>query len=338
MRVFMFSTAFAPNIGGIETLAALLAEEFVALGHEVRVMTDARDQDRVARPYRVHRGHSAVTYLAWLHWCDAHLQFNVSLKRLLPLLARRRWFVAHGAEYIATDGRTRLRDRLKLAAARGAHNIACSGFILRQLGRQGVVIGNAYDDRCYRLLGHDRAHELAFVGRLVSQKGCDVLLRSLGELARTGLRPALTVIGDGEERGRLEELARAVGVARQVTFRGALAPAAIADMLNRHRILVVPSSYREPFGIVALEGLACGCGLVVSAEGGLVEAAGGHARTFRNGDPASLAAALRAALCEPEPRAADRAAVAIHLAGHTRRAVAERYLEAFAGGIGAPRQ
>jgi glycosyltransferase involved in cell wall biosynthesis len=333
MRIFMFSTAFAPSIGGIETLAALLAEEFVALGHDVRVMTDVREEDGVARPFPLHRGYSAVTYLAWLRWCDAHLQFNLSLKRLLPVWARDRWFVAHGGEYVSTDGSVRTRDRLKLAAARLAYNISCSQFILDQLGCRGVVIGNAYDDCCFRLSGQDRVHELAFVGRLVSQKGCDVLLRALGELARSGLRPALTVIGDGEERGRLEALAHVAGVAEQVTFRGALAPSAIAGALNRHRILVAPSTCREGYGIVALEGLASGCGLVVSAEGGLVEAAGGLARTFRNGDPASLAAALREALCAPAPPDAD--AVRSHLAGHTRRAVAERYLAAFAGGLGA---
>ena len=60
----MFSTAFAPNIGGIETLATLLAEEFVAQGHDVRVMTEVLKQDEVSRPYLLQRGTNVADYLA----------------------------------------------------------------------------------------------------------------------------------------------------------------------------------------------------------------------------------------------------------------------------------
>ena len=74
---------------------------------------------------------------------------------------------------------------------------------------------------------------------------------------------------------------------------------------------------------------ACGCLPVVSAEGGLVDAIGGHGLTFRNGDRRDLADRLEGALRDGDLvrrklEGADR-----HLTGFTARRIAERYLELF---------
>ena len=203
-------------------------------------------------------------------------------------------------------------------------------FVRDQFNR-GTVIGNAYDNGQFRNLNGDRASDLIFVGRLVSEKGCDTLLQAVAKIGEAGLRPTLTVIGDGPLRSSLKALAQRLGIGEQITFLGACGPSVIAAELNRHRIMVVPSIYREPFGIVALEGLACGCRLIVSQDGGLVEAAGGHVLTFRNGDVLDLADTLTTALQEPASLARQQPEVAAHLARHTRRAIAERYLAAFQG-------
>src|SRR5439155_17292393 len=114
-----------------------------------------------------------------------------------------------------------------------------------------------------------RGKDLVFLGRLVSDKGCDLLIQSLGRLAEQGLRPSLTVIGDGPERSRLQNLAKSLNLQDQVTFAGAPTSEEVARLLRQHSLLVVPSVYEESFGVVALEGMACGCVVIGSDGGGL---------------------------------------------------------------------
>jgi glycosyltransferase involved in cell wall biosynthesis len=137
------------------------------------------------------------------------------------------------------------------------------------------------------------------------------------------------VIGDGPERERLVAMARSEGLGGSVRFPGVLQGPAITDELNRHRLIVVPSRYHEPFGIVALEGLACGCLPIVSAEGGLVDAIGRHGLTFRNGDPADLADRLEWILRDPDVAPQLLEGVENHLADFTARRVAEEYVAFF---------
>ncbi|MFK7893758.1 MAG: glycosyltransferase family 4 protein [Granulosicoccus sp.] len=74
-----------------------------------------------------------------------------------------------------------------------------------------------------RSLRHPRTVSLVSIGRLVSTKGHDVLLRACGRLKRTGLHFHLQLIGSGPLRTTLESLAVAEGIAEMVSFSGALA-------------------------------------------------------------------------------------------------------------------
>ena len=97
-------------------------------------------------------------------------------------------------------------------------------------------------------------------------------------------------------------------------------------------MLAVPSRWREPFGIVALEGIACGCVVVASEGGGLAEAVGPCGLTFANGDTAALAAQLGRVLGDDRLRRklADQAPG--QLAPHRPAVVAARYRELLAPG------
>ncbi len=235
-----------------------------------------------------------------------------------------RFFVHHGSLTTpVASGRLGLRDYLKLACARLVHGIACSRYIAGRVGCS-EVIGNPYDDSIFRreVPLDERERDIVFLGRLVSDKGCDTLLEALAVLKQRGITPCCTVIGDGPERDRLITMTVGLGLERSIRFLGALRGAAIADELNRHRIMVVPSRYREPFGIVALEGLACGCLPIVSADGGLIDAIGGHGLTFRNGDPTDLADRLESALGRRRsapPQARKRGPAPRSLQGPPRR-------------------
>ncbi|HEX8489949.1 MAG TPA: glycosyltransferase family 4 protein, partial [Chthoniobacterales bacterium] len=180
-------------------------------------------------------------------------------------------------------------------------------------------------DQVFRKLPAEaRTREMIFVGRLVSDKGADLLLEALALLES---KPRLTIAGDGPERGRLEKQMATLQLQSQVDFVGNQSSDNLAKLLNQHEIMVVPSRWKEPFGIVALEAIACGCVLVGSAEGGLPEAIGPCGVTFPNNDARGLANALAELLGDPTRRDALRRGAASHLAQFTPRHVAKRYLE-----------
>jgi glycosyltransferase involved in cell wall biosynthesis len=131
---------------------------------------------------------------------------------------------------------------------------------------------------------------LAGVGRLVPEKGWDVLLAAAAILRDAGVEVEVDLVGDGPERARLQALA-----GRGVRFHGGLAPAAAQRVVAGAHAVVVPSR-REGLGLVALEALALGRPVVASRVGGLVEAVddGDDGALVAADDPPALAAAVRA--------------------------------------------
>ncbi|HEX6102237.1 MAG TPA: glycosyltransferase, partial [Alphaproteobacteria bacterium] len=241
----------------------------------------------------------------------------------------RPWVITHQSWLRAEDGGLGALFRLKRAIARLGRNVAISRAIADDLPMATELISNPYRDGMFRDRGEPRPYDLAFLGRLVSVKGAGVLLEALGRLKSEGRRPRLLMMGDGPERERLQAQARSLGVAEQIEFAGAQQGEALVRGLNSAKILVVPSLYNEPFGIVALEGIACGCVVVASAGGGLPEAVGPCGLTFPNGDPAALARCLGELLADPGRQAALRGGAARHLSAFTASAVAARYLALF---------
>jgi glycogen(starch) synthase len=111
---------------------------------------------------------------------------------------------------------------------------------------------------------------ILYAGRLEYEKGVQTLLRALPRLKRRhpGLR--LVVAGTGTYESALRGLARTLRLGRTVDFAGHLNGPALAGLLGRADVVVVPSIY-EPFGMVALEAAVAGVPLVVSDVGGLRE-------------------------------------------------------------------
>src|SRR5205807_8977915 len=157
-------------------------------------------------------------------------------------------------------------------------------------------------------------------------KGADLLLQAMKLLHQDDLRPNLTIVGSGPEERNLQHLSRDLGLDRQVTFAGTRTGEELAKLLNQHRILVVPSKWPEPFGIVALEGIACGCVVVGSADGGLKEAIGPCGVTFENGNVRALTEQLKRLLNDPETQANLHQHAAEHLAKFQSDTVAAAYL------------
>jgi glycogen(starch) synthase len=325
VKILLGSHHFLPSTGGIETASNLLAREFVAIGHEVRVVTQTEGSG--VFPFPVIRRPGPFALWREVRWCEVFLQNNISLRTLWPLLfLRRPLFIAHQTWIANSDDSVGWRHRLKQWVLRHATSLAISKAIAERLSTPSIQVGNPYDDVVFTdSPSGPRSKELIFVGRLVSDKGANLLLEAMAML---DAKPRLTIAGDGPERGHLEKLAADLELLPRVEFVGSQTSHQLAALLRQHQILVVPSLWREPFGIVAVEGIACGCVVVGSAEGGLAEAIGPCGLTFPNGDARALTGILARLLADPAERDRLRQNAAAHLAQFTPRQVASVYLSA----------
>jgi glycosyltransferase involved in cell wall biosynthesis len=328
LKILLSSYLFHPSVGGIESVSKILAEKFAAAGDEVRVITQSPGDEIRGANFQITRRPSIFKVFELLRWCDLFFQNNISLRSLLPaLFLRKKILVVHQTWLLDTRGRVTWNNRLKRALLSRVTNVAISKAIADQIGGHSFVIGNPYDDATFRLLPNvARDKTLAFVGRLVSDKGVDLLLRALKLLQSDNLFPDLTIVGSGPEEQSLRRLNGELALDRQVTFAGGKSGTALAEILNQHRILVVPSRWAEPFGIVALEGIACGCVVVGSEKGGLKEAIGPCGLRFENGDAGALAAQLKRLLTEPGLQSTLRQNADEHLAKFKSDAVVAAYL------------
>lgn len=137
------------------------------------------------------------------------------------------------------------------------------------------------------------AWRILYVGRVERIKGLTTLVRALAALPAEA---TLEIDGRGGEEflAELADLARSLGVAERVRFTCSSRP----ELVRRYReadVVVFPSEWPEPFGIVALEAMACGVPVVATGTGGSGEflADGENCVLFTPGDSDALAAAVR---------------------------------------------
>jgi len=131
------------------------------------------------------------------------------------------------------------------------------------------------------------------VARLVASKGVDQLIRSLPQIRAAVPDARLLIIGDGEERSRLEQLAETLGVSQAVRFSGTLTQTRIA--LSLMQVFVFLPAEEEGFGLALLEAMASGRPIVAVRRGGgstwLLEESRVGA-LVEPGDPSRLASAV----------------------------------------------
>ena len=110
------------------------------------------------------------------------------------------------------------------------------------------------------------------VGRFVSTKGYDYLLRAIAEVARRGVAVELELIGDGEEAASLRALAHELGIADKVQFRGWLKADEVRHALREATVFVHPSSgLGDAKPNVVEEAMAVGAPVIASHVTGIPE-------------------------------------------------------------------
>ncbi len=253
----------------------------------------------------------------------------MSLKGIWPLFfVHRPFIITHQTWYLRHNGKENWQDKLKQLVTRFATNISVSNDIAQKIWGTSTVIPNPYREEIfYQISEIPKNKDLVFLGRLVSDKGADLLIKALANLKKKGITPSLTIIGKGVEDDNLRQLTKELHLKQQITFIGVKVEQELVTILNEHKIIVVPSVWNEPFGIVALEGIACGCVVIGSEGGGLKDAIGNCGITFPNGDVEKLTQCLWDLLSHPEKLANYRKNAPSHLVRHTSKGFAKAYLK-----------
>jgi glycosyltransferase involved in cell wall biosynthesis len=187
---------------------------------------------------------------------------------------------------------------------------AASHMIADEIGRDGrwslseiavVPLGVDTDDfPITAAVARGWSWRLLYVGRVVASKGVPTLIRALTELPT---ETTLAVVGHAHDNQRREmtELAEQCGVADRVSFSRAVSRADLRERYRRADLVVFPSEWPEPFGIVPLEAMACGVPVIATGTGGSGEFLedGTNCVLFRPGDPQDLVAAARRVADDP---------------------------------------
>ncbi len=144
---------------------------------------------------------------------------------------------------------------------------------------------------------------VGYVGRMVPEKGIETLIEALSS---TGPGIAAVLIGDGPQRAALEAETWARGLTDRIHFSPPVPPAQVAQQICQLDVLVLPSRttrvWKEQFGRVLVEAMACQIPVVGSDSGAIPEVIGDVGLVFPEGDASALADCLRRLQASPELR------------------------------------
>jgi glycogen synthase len=340
MKLLFQSYTFWPSTGGIESSALLLLRELTKTGVETRVHTACPLEGAAElADYYVVRRPSVQQVREDGRWADVIYQHNPSLRLGLPLVLLRKPRVVSIRTWLHRAGgqRSRLVGWVKAAWVCQQRVIANSRPTAAHLPCRATVIANSYDNESF-FLPNDQPDRrgMIFVGRLVSSKGCHTAIKAVELLNGLGTPLHLTIVGSGPEEARLRAQASGLGIEDQVRFAGRQPPHVVGQLLRQHKYHVIPSVWEEPFGIVALEGIACGCLPIGTNRGGLVDAIGRCGPVFEAEDARGLAEQIAALEASKELSDAYYQNHTAHLNAHSPQAWAQSYLAVFQESMAGP--
>lgn len=303
MRILIHCVYYPPEVGGLESHVAALAEGLVGRGHEVRVLTsrslpeapvsEVRNGVLVRRtwfPLRsplgwgLHALGSIPRTFLWGRWAEVlHAQAFASV---LPVAvaaagAGRPWLASfHTSHFLARAEKPGWTSILRRFVQWPDYALAASielADVAERLapGRRVEPLANGVEtDQFCPVPATFPAAEgerwLVVPRRLVPKNGVEYLIRALPSILTRVAGARLLLVGDGPERPRLEGLAAELGVGDAVRFLGARPHEEMPGILASGEIAVFPS-LMEATSVAALEAMACERPVLATRVGGLPE-------------------------------------------------------------------
>jgi len=322
-----------PEAGGAEVHLHEIFRRIVSRGHEVVLLASrfpgsAREEQvdgiRVIRRGRWWNFNYVVpvVYLSWLrHWGfdilvdDINkIPFYTPLYVHTPMLALMHHFFGDSifhetafpfASYVY------LSERLVPMVYRRTRFTVVSESTRDELVDKGVagsrvtVVHNGIDHNRYRPDTRRRQPdpEVVYLGRLKKYKSIDLTLQAMKRVREDIPNARLTIVGDGDDRPRLERVSRQLGLGDAVRFTGWVSEGEKIRLLQRAQVVVNPSR-KEGWGVTVIEANACGAPVIASDVPGLRDAVqdGKTGVLVAFGDVRGLAASVVLMLRNPRVR------------------------------------
>jgi glycosyltransferase involved in cell wall biosynthesis len=301
MRILILANVPPGAIGGAEVQALRLARCWAATGHPVIIAgpENLPNEDvglsvlrtPLLRRTRILRGFSYAITIMWFLWSrrrDYDLIYCRFLKEQAFVAALARQLFRLKQPLVACPAcsgdigdvawikKSPLRGLLLGTFSRG---ISCINAMSRNIQQEisdlglsrprlstlpngvtvpAIIFGREDDNSFLRAI---------FVGRLVRQKGLDILLNAVAMLRHNRQCLEIMIVGDGPLRAELEVLKDTLGLSETVHFAGAVPPEKIPELLSYANIFVLPSRHEGMPGVV-LEAIAQGLPAIVTRCGG----------------------------------------------------------------------
>ncbi len=243
---------------------------------------------------------------------EAYSVFLAQATALSSVLAPGARLIFHSSDSLSHDGWYPYRPCWVYAAIqRRAHRIGryaftindVAGEILRSKGFRGPItrVFHGIDESEFHPMDDDpvraklglRGPVVGYVGKLSHKKGIDVLIRAVAKLPDP---PRLIILGDGDERERLERLARESGIADTTHFVPGVPHEQVPQYLNALDVMVLPTvrstTCNETFGRVLVEAMACGIPVIGTACGSMGLVLGDAGLIVPDGDVEALSSQL----------------------------------------------
>ena len=232
---------------------------------------------------------------------------------------------------VSWDAKTALESRLfDLASLVVAPSKFVAKFLQSEYGTPQSrlsIIGHGVDLNDFVISNiNDNAREhqvLLAVGRLTEQKGFELAIRAFHHLANELPTLRLIIIGNGQRRGSLLRLADYLGISTKVVIAPAVPTAHLCQIFGQVDLVLMPSLF-EPFGLVALESLACGTPVLAIAPTGASDFLL-DGEVVDTTSPRRLATEISRRLIETRSGDCDRKALRERAAQHTWHLSAMKY-------------
>lgn len=296
MKIVIIIALFPPKwLGGMEIATYNIAEHLAKRGHEIHVITEY-DEGLQAfsqeNGFYIHRvAFSRVRVIGvFLLWS----RFFLTIRKIRPDIIHAQSFMTgipacvisnllripyivwgRGSDVYLMDFYVKISSKLVLKNANAI--LALTDDMRKKLNsiypRDIYVVPNGinleqFDDISSNFPNKAGTKKILFVGRFHPVKGVQYLIMAMKKVYEEIPDARLLLIGDGEERNKLERLADNLGIRESIDFIGELPHKKIAGFMNHADVFVLPS-ISESFGMVNLEAMACGLPIVATRVGGI---------------------------------------------------------------------
>jgi len=334
MRIIHWVSHFPPDLGGLETLVSQLIAEQVRKGHQVIAIAsfgaikntpaleiyegaeihrfnflralEARDLASVVRMRaEVHRLTTAFKPdLHHVHQLGPIGFFadGVVSRRKTPCVVTMHspFYPQLLREGTLFDRLLRVADRVTAVSEPTLEDLLAVYPNVRarsRVIRNGLPVGRPE----FAPVPEGKTPHFVALGRVVPEKGFDVFLEALAFLKEEGVVFTASLAGDGQELDRLMARALHLGLENVLRFRGGLSQDAVWKLYDDATVVVMPSRWAEPFGLVALEAQLAGRPVIASRVGGVPEFVinGETGVLVLHDHPAALATAMRKLAGDP---------------------------------------